>query len=245
MLLPWGADMLRLASMRDWARLANGKVSLSNFQGLLGQSLGQVGFEEYIFVPHEGHRILQLSGAGARLLEQYDRAQFGQVDPVMRSARRRRHPIGWDARAYLRRAEQELQQALWDCVLTLGYRIGVSVPLHGPQGRFGHLTCLSHSLAAGPRRRHMMEVMVSAMLAATFYEEWLREPEAGVPDLSERETECLYWTNLGKTAWEVGRILGLSTRTVNFHLQKSMRKLNAESKHQACHVARNLGLIGR
>jgi len=229
--------------MRDWARLGAGKTSLADVQGLLGQGLSRAGFDEYIFVPREGQRILHLSSSGADLINHYDRAQFIRVDPIWRSARRRRHPIAWDARDYLRQADNGLEHDLWDCVLTLGYRMGVSVPLHGPNGRFGLLTCLSRSLTVAPHRRHVIEVMVSAMLADTFYEQWIGEPDLGAPKLSEREAQCLRWTDRGKTAWEVGRILEISTRTVNFHLQKSMRKLNAESKHQACYTARNTGLL--
>lgn len=235
--------MLQTSSVRDWSRLSGASASLADLQDLLGQSLKRAGFQEYIFVPYEGQRILHLSNSGSDLLDEYDRSQFSRVDPVMSSARRRRYPIGWDARDYLGHAQQDLQRALWDCVLMRGYRIGVSVPLHGPHGRFGHLTCLSHSLTRAPQRRHMMEVTIFATLAATFYEQRFRETEVSVADLSEREIECLQWTNLGKTAWEVGQILGLSARTANFHLQNAMRKLNAEGKHQACHIARSLGLL--
>lgn len=239
--------MARSSIMCDWARLGDGKVSAGELQCLLGRGVGQAGFDEYIFVPREGQRMLQLSSSGADLIAEYERKNFAKVDPIHLGKRLRRDPIVWDARDYLSQAGEGLARELWDAVLTFGYRYGVSVPLHGPHGRVGMLTCLSRSVKSRPHRRHVLDVMVSATLADTFYgqngTQDLESSLAEMPELSERETECLHWTSLGKTAWEVGRILKLSTRTVNFHLQKSMRKLNAESKHQACYIARNIGLL--
>ncbi len=55
--------------------------------------------------------------------------------------------------------------------------------------------------------------------------------------------KLLRWTMDGKTAWEVGAILGISERTAVLHIQNSMQKLGATSKHQAVLKALRLGLI--
>jgi DNA-binding CsgD family transcriptional regulator len=54
-----------------------------------------------------------------------------------------------------------------------------------------------------------------------------------MPKLTRRELDVLSWTSQGKTAWEVSVILGMSEKTVNFHLGNAMRKLGVSSKHQA------------
>ncbi len=61
--------------------------------------------------------------------------------------------------------------------------------------------------------------------------------------LTGRELQCLAWVSRGKTSWETATILGLSERTVNFHLCNASRKLNVYGR-QAC-VARaiHLGLL--
>ncbi|WP_447973005.1 LuxR family transcriptional regulator [Nitrospira sp. Kam-Ns4a] len=38
------------------------------------------------------------------------------------------------------------------------------------------------------------------------------------PVLTKREREVLEWMKEGKTNWEIGRILGISERTVRFHV---------------------------
>ena len=63
------------------------------------------------------------------------------------------------------------------------------------------------------------------------------------PLLTPRELEALRWTMEGKTAWEVGAILGISERTAVLHVNNAMHKLGCASKHQAVLKALRLGLI--
>jgi len=52
-------------------------------------------------------------------------------------------------------------------------------------------------------------------------------------DLGERELETLTWAARGKTFCEIGEILGLSRRTVEFHLDNARRKLGVPTRTQA------------
>ena len=51
--------------------------------------------------------------------------------------------------------------------------------------------------------------------------------------LREREVETLTWAARGKTFGEIGEILGLSKRTVEFHLENARRKLGVATRTQA------------
>jgi DNA-binding NarL/FixJ family response regulator len=51
--------------------------------------------------------------------------------------------------------------------------------------------------------------------------------------LNDRETECLTWSARGKTSPEIATILGLSKRTVNFHIENACRKLNVSTRTEA------------
>ncbi|WP_081066367.1 helix-turn-helix transcriptional regulator [Burkholderia anthina] len=69
-------------------------------------------------------------------------------------------------------------------------------------------------------------------------------PKTGdVCSLTDRERELLRWTALGNTAGEVASIVGLTTRTVYFHLKNAMLKMNATNTLQAVVKAMVLGLI--
>jgi len=64
-----------------------------------------------------------------------------------------------------------------------------------------------------------------------------------MPNLSKREKEVLTWSKRGKSSWEISAILNISERTVNFHVNNIMQKLNAVSRIQAVAVAIERGLI--
>jgi DNA-binding CsgD family transcriptional regulator len=51
--------------------------------------------------------------------------------------------------------------------------------------------------------------------------------------LSARELDCLKWTAEGKTAWEASVILGITERTVRFHLNAAREKLQCTTTAQA------------
>lgn len=51
--------------------------------------------------------------------------------------------------------------------------------------------------------------------------------------LNDREVQCLTWAGRGKTSPEIATILGLSKRTVNFHVENACRKLNVATRTEA------------
>ncbi|KAF3996242.1 autoinducer binding domain-containing protein [Glaciimonas immobilis] len=67
-------------------------------------------------------------------------------------------------------------------------------------------------------------------------------PEA-TANLTTREIEVLRWTADGKTSSEVGQIMNISERTVNFHVTNTLLKLGAANKTGAAIKAAILGLL--
>ncbi|HEV7368031.1 helix-turn-helix transcriptional regulator [Arenibaculum sp.] len=61
--------------------------------------------------------------------------------------------------------------------------------------------------------------------------------------LTPRELQCLQWAARGKSRTDVGQILGLSPRTIKFHLENARRKLGAAHTGQAVLKAAMLGLV--
>lgn len=55
--------------------------------------------------------------------------------------------------------------------------------------------------------------------------------------VSARELDCLKWTAAGKTAWEASKILGISERTVRFHLNSAREKMGCANTTQAVATA--------
>ena len=63
------------------------------------------------------------------------------------------------------------------------------------------------------------------------------------PALTRRELECLGWCADGKSYWETAVILGISERTVSFHMEAVRSKLQAASNAHAVAVALRAGLF--
>ena len=64
------------------------------------------------------------------------------------------------------------------------------------------------------------------------------------PRLTGRQLECLHWTEEGKSARDIGTILGISARTVEEHIAVACAALGVRTRIQAVVRARHLGLFG-
>lgn len=62
-------------------------------------------------------------------------------------------------------------------------------------------------------------------------------------EITRRQLECLTWVGEGKSASDIGGILGISGRTVEGHLLKICAALGVKTRFQALLKARDLGLI--
>ncbi|MCF6441950.1 helix-turn-helix transcriptional regulator [Pseudoalteromonas luteoviolacea] len=51
--------------------------------------------------------------------------------------------------------------------------------------------------------------------------------------ITKRERDCMFWVSEGKTSWEISQILGISERTVNFHLTNCIEKTQSANRQQA------------
>jgi ATP/maltotriose-dependent transcriptional regulator MalT len=61
--------------------------------------------------------------------------------------------------------------------------------------------------------------------------------------ITDRQLQCLSWVQEGKSATDIGSILGLSGRTVEKHIIKVCGHLGVKTRIQAVVRARELGLI--
>jgi len=62
--------------------------------------------------------------------------------------------------------------------------------------------------------------------------------------VTAREREVLGWVAVGKSDWAIGRLLAISGKTVNFHVENAKRKLGVATRVQAVVVALRTGIIG-
>ncbi len=122
------------------------------------------------------------------------------------------------------------------------------MPVHSPQGEMGILSFTLNNSNQKSNREITQEALPYVQLLASHVHEAVRRVLALVnPDgrepLTIREQECLRWAADGKTSWEISQLLGISERTVNFHLNNSMIKMDVCNRQLAIARAILQGLI--
>ncbi len=165
-------------------------------------------------------------------------------DPVMQHCRRQSVPIIWDQDTYVESGVGEL----WEHQASYGYRTGIAMALHLPDGKHFLLGVDRESPLPSDTEELQRLVADLQLFAVHAQDSAMRlllpvtlQPER--PKLTPRELEALRWTMEGKTAWEAGVLLGISERTVVFHVNNAMHKLGCINKQQAVLKALRLGLI--
>ncbi len=174
----------------------------------------------------------------------FTRPENGRRDPVSQHCKRQSVPIIWDQSTYIRDGQGDK----WEEQARFGYRNGIALALHMPEGRHFMLG-VDRDQPVPPDPGELTRLVADLQLFAVHaHEAALRilipaPAVAGVPSLTPRELETLRWTMEGKTAWEVGTLLGISERTAVLHVNNAMHKLGCVNKHQAVLRALRLGLI--
>lgn len=72
------------------------------------------------------------------------------------------------------------------------------------------------------------------------YRRFSGDESVGQVQLTPREIECVHWAAQGKTSWEISKILGITERTVNFHLSNSMQKTGSSNRQQLVRNCMNI-----
>ena len=98
-----------------------------------------------------------------------------------------------------------------------GLGVGISMPMHGPEGELGILSFAKPSTSSdaddsSERARPFVQLLAGHLHEAVRRVSGLT-PSTPTPPLSARESDCLRWVSEGKTSWEISQILGISERT--------------------------------
>jgi len=165
-------------------------------------------------------------------------------DPVMQHCKRQSMPIIWDQATYVRGGQGDK----WEEQARFGYRHGIALALHMPEGRHFFLG-VDRDQPVPPDTAELTRVVADLQLFAVHAQDAALRilapapADPGAPSLTPRELESLRWTMEGKTAWEVGGLLGITERTAALHVNNATHKLGCVNKHQAVLKALRLGLI--
>jgi LuxR family transcriptional regulator len=192
-------------------------------------------------MPLSAPKIEMLNNYPKSWQDQYGSQNYLAIDPTVQHGMHSMRPVVWSEELFVN------ARPLWDDARSFGLRHGWAQSTLSMPGISGMMTLArsSQDIDQKELKRKTNLLVWLTQIAHQGLQEIILPgllPEASVK-LTNREIEILRWTADGKTSSEVSMILGIAERTVNFHLNNVMEKLNVINKTAAVVKAIQLGLI--
>lgn len=189
----------------------------------------------YLSVPNKRGPVELISNYPSTWTTHYLQSHYERFDPVINQALAHPEPFEWGF-GFMSLAASNSQE-LFEEAARFGIRYGFTIPIHNDNGAVAAVTF------AADERRPQFERIISEyarvlQLMAMYFHAHARRTIgsnrliAGV-SLSPREVECLEWATRGKSAWEIGTILGISRHTVATYIENAKAKLGVRTIVQA------------
>lgn len=228
---------------RDLIEAAQAIDSVEEIHRLCSELCDGAGFDYFIYgaefpVSLVRPQTVIISGFPQSWREHYDSRGYIRIDPTVRHCVIRSTPLIWDElRPLDERDERTIRQFMGEAA-DHGLRSGVSFPAHGQHGEAAMLSLVSNDPHSAASERILAVLPIGQLLVGYIHEAARRafDRENILLDrasLTDRERECLLWAAEGKTTADTAIILGISERTVVFHLQNAARKLDVCNRSQA------------
>jgi DNA-binding CsgD family transcriptional regulator len=175
-------------------------------------------------------------------IDLYVAQNYYKIDPIVKENFNEFKLQYWADTYRKNRPPNDFLSGAMDFGLKKGYTDGIRNP-HGTKGSI-------FSLSSKSLKRHDRTEAILNYLIPFLHEALIRilgQPEDKTIEnkisLTARQIEVLNWLKLGKSTWDISEIIGISERTVKFHIDTAMRNLDVVNRIQAVVVAIAQGFI--
>ncbi|WP_397451282.1 autoinducer binding domain-containing protein [Pseudomonas sp. NA-150] len=223
----WKADQLQeLMLIKDEQLLYQNALGLIVH---LGFDYCSFGIRTQLSMPRP--RLIMHSNYPDQWQAEYQAQHYLDIDPSVKRCHCSVLPVLWSDELFADTPE------FWEHARSYGLRQGWAQSTHDSRGVESMLTLArSHEVISSVEyfEKAAQILWLCNLLHALMAERLLSEvtPVQRAP-LSNRETEVLKWSAEGKTAEDIGTILNLKERTINFHIGNAIRKTGATNKTSA------------
>jgi DNA-binding CsgD family transcriptional regulator len=167
-------------------------------------------------------------------VQHYSKDKLYEIDPVLQRAECNPMPFFWDLAFHAESITAAQRKILVDAT-GFGIAHGFTVPI--PLSWLPGALRASCSVVPGTntiRRLNyfMVETIATALYAALNRAQPPRRETTKV-QLSRRERQCLSLAAQGKDDWAIGRLLGLSPKTVHSYFKRLLQRLGVRTRVQA------------
>jgi DNA-binding CsgD family transcriptional regulator len=189
----------------------------------------------YFSMPDKtGGKAALISNYPSAWTTHYLQRHYERFDPVIIQALGQPEPFKWGLGV---RSSEPKSNELLEEAARFGIRYGFTVPIHNRSGPIAAVTFAADEQKPQFERSISEHARVLQLMAMYFHTYAQRRVGADRPaacvSLSPREAECLEWAVQGKSAWEIGTILGISRHTVATYLENAKTKLGVRTIVQA------------
>lgn len=179
----------------------------------------------------------------------YVTRNYAVVDPVVRYLRKSQEPFRWrDALEqfqddpYFGKMDRMMQDAARH-----GLPDGYAFPVHYDRGLAGYLSVSGPSCDLSLLEITLLDAVAKRAFWPVLRKCWPEIAESLTTivsvQLTRREMEALAWLADGMTSNEIGKVLNISSNTVDWYMSGIQDKLSARNRHHAVAIAFRLGLI--
>ncbi len=165
------------------------------------------------------------------------------ADPIFAEATNTCMPVKWSRRHIRKR------RLIYLSAMRTGIRHGVTLPFRGPKNTLS-------MLSVARRKDYISDdetislIMTAFPILAMAHDIFLGQLNSNVPfhdamKLTNREKQVLIYASQGQTSAEIAKKLTVTERTVNFHFENVLRKLDVKTRAHAIARANAIGIILR
>jgi LuxR family quorum-sensing transcriptional regulator LasR len=175
----------------------------------------------------------------------YDAQNMQHIDPTFTHCMTKSIPLIWSPEIFSGRKQNEMYEE----ACGHGLRSGITLPIHGPHGEMGTLCFVSDRQAGRQFHRDASSYIPELTCFRDFIFEtscsYMKTPKSKreVPSLTRCELECLKWCAVGKSSWDIAKILNVSEAAINFHFSNLRRKFMVTTRQQVVVKAIRCGII--
>ncbi|RXJ71247.1 hypothetical protein CS022_21545 [Veronia nyctiphanis] len=212
------------------------KRQLEHFCIEFGKEFGLKNYLLCVFTPThlQEAELFMVNNYPSEWLTRYFEHSYKHTDPVVMHCLNGITPILWQNTEVICQVKPECDINIMYEAQEFGLQDGITVPLRGMGGEFGLFSYSTDTVIGMDDQMQISSIMLG--IVPFLYEaiSRIQAKKSGVDiKLTQRELECMKWTAEGKTAWETAQILGVSERTVNFHVNNVIEKMGASNRQHA------------
>ena len=168
-------------------------------------------------------------------LKLYIEREYVHDDPAFRYAKTVVRPFRWFKESPYDPEREPRAAEVVQRARDFGILDGFLIPVASTAGRMGQIWFGGRTLDLPERQLPALHLM--AIYAFDRILKLHGSPARHQARLTPREREVLTWVANGKSSWEIGELLHVSSRTVKEHVKNLCRKLDAVTRTQAVMIA--------